>query len=55
MLQLGKPLGETADQRIMDDGTIIRFTDNSLFEVTFPDGHQERWNPAQELCNPICK
>ena len=49
MLQLGKPLGGASDQRIMADGIIIRFTDNSLFEVTFPDGHQESWNPAQEL------
>lgn len=34
------------DQRILDDGTIIRFTEDSQFEVTFPGGHQEKWNPA---------
>ena len=49
MLQLGKPLGGATDQRVTPDGTVIRFTDESLFEVTFPDGHQESWNPAQDL------
>ena len=49
MLQLGRPLDGTNDQRIMADGTRIRFTDDSLFEVTFPDGHQELWNPMQEF------
>jgi hypothetical protein len=33
----------------MEDGTIIRFTDDSLFEVTFPDGRQELWNPMQDI------
>lgn len=45
MLQLGQPCNNATDQRIMDDGTVIRFTDDSLFEVTFADGHQETWNP----------
>jgi len=36
-----------ADQRILPNSTIIRFTDDSQFEVTFPDGHQETWNPNQ--------
>ena len=45
MLQLGKPYNNATDQRIMDDGTIIRFTDDSQFEVTFPDGTKETWNP----------
>ena len=48
MLQLGRPYNGATDQRILDDGTIIRFTDDSLFEITFPDGHQELWNPMQE-------
>ncbi|MCR4914327.1 MAG: hypothetical protein K6A96_01015 [Prevotella sp.] len=46
MLQLGEPYEGANDSRIMDDGTIIRFTEESLFEVTFPDGNQEKWNPA---------
>ena len=45
MLQLGKPYHGATDQRIMDDGTIIRFTENSQFQITFPDGHEEMWNP----------
>jgi hypothetical protein len=45
MLQLGKPYNDATDQRIMEDGTRIRFTDASLFEVTLPDGHQEWWSP----------
>jgi hypothetical protein len=48
MLQLGKPYNDATDQRILNDGTIIRFTDDSQFEVTFPDGHQETWNPAPQ-------
>ena len=48
MLQLGKPYNGAADQRIMDDGTIIRFTDDSQFEVTFPDGKKETWNPLTD-------
>ena len=47
MLQLGRPYHDVTDQRIMDDGTIIRFTDDSMFEVTFPDGHKETWNPCE--------
>jgi hypothetical protein len=47
MLQLGRPYNNATDQRIMDDGTIIRFTDDSQFEVTFPDGSKELWNPCQ--------
>ena len=46
MLQLGRPYNGATDQRIMDDGTIIRFTDDSQFQVTFPDGLQETWNPS---------
>ena len=46
MLQLGKPYHGATDQRIMDDGTIIRFTDDSKFEITFPDGYTETWNPV---------
>ena len=46
MLQLGKPYQGAADQRILNDGTIIRFTNESLFEITFPDGHQELWDPV---------
>ena len=45
MLQLGKPYNNAADQRILDDGTIIRFTNDSQFEVTYPDGQKELWNP----------
>ena len=47
MLQLGKPLDGANDRRILNDGTKIRFTEESFFEVTFPDGRQEYWNPAQ--------
>ncbi|MBR1548402.1 MAG: acetylxylan esterase [Prevotella sp.] len=47
MLQLGQPYRGATDQRITADGTIIRFTDDSLFEVTFADGHREVWNPAE--------
>ena len=49
MLQLGKPLDGANDRRILSDGTFIRFTDDSLFEVIFPDGHQELWNPMQGI------
>lgn len=49
MLQLGKPYNNATDQRIMDDGTIIRFTDDSQFEVTFPDGRKEKWNPIKPI------
>lgn len=47
MLQLGRPHDGKTDERILDDGTIIRFTPDSLFEVTFPDGRKEIWNPEQ--------
>ena len=47
MLQLGKPYNNATDQRIMDDGTIICFTDDSQFEITFPDGSKETWNPCK--------
>lgn len=46
MLQLGKPSADAPDCRILPDGVTIRFTDESLFEVTFPDGHRETWNPT---------
>lgn len=45
MLQLGKPMNGATDIRQMGDGTIIRFTDNSMFDITFPDGQREIWNP----------
>lgn len=45
MLQLGSPYNGATDCRMMDDGTLIRFTDESLFEITFTDGHRELWNP----------
>ena len=47
MLQAGKSHDGKTDERILDDGTIIRFTADSLFEVTFPDGLKEFWNPEQ--------
>lgn len=47
MLQLGRPYNDATDQRILNDGTIIRFTDDSQFEVTFPNGEKETWNPLQ--------
>ena len=46
MLQAGKPCEDKPDERILDDGTRIRFTEYSLFEVTFPDGRAELWNPV---------
>jgi len=49
MLQLGKSYRNATDQRILDDGTLIRFTDDSQFEVTTPDGHHEKWDPVQGL------
>ena len=36
------------DCRIMEDGTTIRFTDDSKFEVTFPDGTHETWDPVHD-------
>ena len=49
MLQLGKPFNGATDCRILPDHTKIRFTQQSLFEITFPDGHQESWDPATGL------
>lgn len=49
MLQLGKSYRNATDQRILDDGTLIRFTDDSQFEVTTPDGRRETWNPMQGI------
>ena len=46
MLQLGKPYQNATDCRILSDGTIIRFTEDSKFEVTFPDGRGETWDPV---------
>ena len=46
MLQVGKPFEGRPDERILDDGTRIRFTEQSLFEVVFPDGRTETWNPV---------
>ena len=46
MLQQGQPYNGATDCRVMADGTTIRFTDDSQFEVSFPDGHKEKWNPA---------
>ena len=48
MLQLGKPYNNATDCRIMEDGTTIRFTDDSKFEVTFPDGTHETWDPIHD-------
>ena len=50
MLQLGRPYNNATDERILDDGTIIRFTESSCFEVTFTDGHRELWNPVNGQC-----
>ena len=49
MLQLGKPYNNSTDTRITDDGTIIRFTEDSKFEVKFPDGECQIWNPCEGL------
>ena len=49
MLQLGQPLDGATDCRVLPDGTKIRFTEQSLFEVVFPDGRKECWDPAQAL------
>ena len=34
------------DTRILPDGTRIRLTEQSLFEVVFPGGRTETWNPV---------
>jgi hypothetical protein len=49
MLQLGKPLDGATDRRIMADGTTIRFTEDSQFEIVFPNGQKELWNPEYEI------
>ena len=46
MLQAGQPFDGKPDERILDDGTRIRFTEDSLFEVSFPGGRTELWNPV---------
>lgn len=46
MLQQGRRESGRADARILTDGTRIRFTEQSLFEVVFPDGRTETWNPV---------
>ena len=46
MLQQGRPADGRTDTRILPDGTCIRFTEQSLFEVVFPDGRTETWNPV---------
>ena len=51
MLQLGKPYNNATDCRIMDDGTTIRFTDDSQFQVTFPNGTSETWDPMTTITN----
>lgn len=45
MLQLGHPLNGAPDTRQLDDGTTIHFTTDSQFEIVFPDGKRELWNP----------
>ena len=49
MLQLGAPYNNATDRRIMPDGTIVSFTDDARFEVAFPDGHKETWDPCHDL------
>lgn len=46
MLQQGRPADGRTDTRILPDGTCIRFTEQALFEVVFPDGRTETWNPV---------
>lgn len=46
MLQQGRAADGRTDTRILPDGTRIRFTEQSLFEVVFPDGRTETWNPV---------
>ncbi|MBR1395215.1 MAG: hypothetical protein IJ559_06125 [Prevotella sp.] len=41
------PKGVVADQCVLNDGTIIRFTDDSRFEVAFPNGEKEIWDPLK--------
>lgn len=49
MLQLGKPHEGATDRRILPDGTLIRFTEDAQFEITFSDGHQETWDPEVSI------
>lgn len=49
MLQLGKPEDDAPDCRVLDDGTTIRFTPDSRFLLTFPDGYQEMWDPMNGI------
>lgn len=52
MLQAGTPHDGKADERILADGTVVRFTENSLFEVVFPTGCTELWDPVSgEKCS----
>ena len=46
MLQQGAPFEGKTDERVLDDGTRIRFGKDALFEVVFPDGRREKWDPA---------
>ena len=52
MLQLGRPFDGAADCRVLDDGTVVRFTADSRFDITFPDGQREIWNPDDGLDRP---
>lgn len=45
MLQLGHPYNGATDVRQLNDGTIVRFNGDSLFEVTFKGGRKVLWNP----------
>ena len=45
LLQQGRRADDRTDTRILDDGTRIRFTEDSLFEIAHPDGLIELWNP----------
>ncbi len=47
MLQQGRPADGRTDTRILTDGTRIRFNEKSLFEVSFPDGRTELWDPER--------
>ncbi len=46
MLQLGRQHEGKPDERILEDGTIIRFTPDSCFEVVWPSGKIESWDPV---------
>ena len=46
MLQAGEPHDARPDVRILPDGTVIRFTEDSLFEVSDPTGRVEFWDPV---------